>query len=178
MSDRKLIRSKLSSYRRHELDTINLKTLKNYNSFKDSKITFEELVDLQVRTRFKLKPHAFQVNAASHAVRGRDSIVMADTGSGKSLCYQILSDLLAPTEFIIVVGPLISLARDQLAFFIEHGLQAQHVRDVNFDESVVLGKVPILLMSPEIYQSDEFRKLMATKPYQKNLKCIRRSIFQ
>lgn len=52
-----------------------------------------------------------QVQAVASTMRGRDTVVIMPTGSGKSLCYQLPA--LELKGVTVVVGPLIALANDQ-----------------------------------------------------------------
>ena len=47
------------------------------------------------------------------AAMGKDTMVRAGTGAGKSLCYQGLT-LLRPGATVLVVSPLIALMEDQV----------------------------------------------------------------
>lgn len=74
--------------------------------------------------RSKLKEHfgfsgfrPGQAQAVESAMRGRDTVVIMPTGSGKSLCYQLPA--LELKGITVVVGPLIALAADQSAHLTE-----------------------------------------------------------
>jgi len=96
---------------------------------------------------------------------GRDSFGIMPTGGGKSLCYQIPA-LLLP-GLTLVVSPLISLMKDQVAALLEAGVSAaylnssmepqeyQWVRD-----GVRAGKYKLLYIAPERLDSEGFVSLM------------------
>ena len=68
-----------------------------------------------------------QAAALSSTLRGRDCFVLAPTGGGKSLCYQLPAMLQArskPGSVTIVVSPLIALMQDQVIYLRSRGIQA------------------------------------------------------
>ena len=67
--------------------------------------TFAEKFSL---TAFK----TFQKNAITECLKGRDTIVIQPTGSGKSLCYQFPA--IYSGKVAVVVSPTISLMMDQV----------------------------------------------------------------
>ena len=71
--------------------------------------------------------HGWQHEALAAWQEGRDCLILSGTGSGKSACYQ-LPALLAGTT-ALVVSPLISLMRDQVAALQARGLRACRRRD-------------------------------------------------
>jgi ATP-dependent DNA helicase RecQ len=63
-----------------------------------------------------------QVKALEAAVCGRDSLVVLATGSGKSVCYQLLP--LIVNKPCVVVSPLIALMQDQVQALRVRGVSA------------------------------------------------------
>lgn len=75
-----------------------------------------------------LRDHQRQILEAVFS--GRDALIVAATGSGKSLCFQIPPVALGrrhpdTTWMVIVVSPLISLMRDQCAALSRKGVQVR-----------------------------------------------------
>src|SRR3954468_15112687 len=63
-----------------------------------------------------------QAEAVDSALKGRDTLVVMPTGSGKSLCFQLTA--LAMEGITIVVSPLISLMKDQVDNLMDNGVWA------------------------------------------------------
>src|SRR3954471_8917098 len=63
-----------------------------------------------------------QAEAVDAALRGRDTLVVMPTGSGKSLCFQLTA--LALKGVTVVVSPLISLMKDQVDHLVDNGVWA------------------------------------------------------
>lgn len=63
-----------------------------------------------------------QAQAVEAAMRGRDTVVIMPTGSGKSLCYQLPA--LELKGVTVVVSPLIALAADQSAHLAEREIHS------------------------------------------------------
>jgi ATP-dependent DNA helicase RecQ len=70
-----------------------------------------------------LRPGQQQV--IDNVLKGRDTLAIMPTGSGKSLCYQIPARMLDGTT--VVVSPLISLMKDQLEKLDALGIRAAQV---------------------------------------------------
>ena len=63
-----------------------------------------------------------QAEVIDHVIKGGDALLLAPTGGGKSLCYQIPALLREGTG--IVVSPLIALMQDQVAALRQSGVRA------------------------------------------------------
>ena len=94
-------------------------------------------------------------------LRGRDTLVVMPTGSGKSLVYQFPA-LLLP-GLTLVVSPLIALMKDQQDKLQAHGvdalaihshLTAREARAV--DDAISGGEGQILYVTPERFKDREF----------------------
>lgn len=100
-----------------------------------------------------------QEEVIANALEGNDSLVLMPTGGGKSLCYQIPALML--DGLTIVVSPLISLMRDQVAALKANGIAADALnsgRDYHQDQCIhewcEEGKLKLLYVSPERLMSE------------------------
>ena len=95
-----------------------------------------------------------QAEAIACALEGRDSVVVAPTGGGKSVCFQVPA--LQLEGMAVVVSPLISLMKDQVDSLTESGISAARLDStLSFDETDVTitrikaGQIKVLYLSPE-----------------------------
>ena len=95
-------------------------------------------------------------------IRGRDALGVMPTGAGKSICYQVPA-LMAP-GLTIVVSPLISLMKDQVAALIQAGVPAAYInssltpRQISLAlERAAQGRYKIIYVAPERLGTPEFR---------------------
>lgn len=100
---------------------------------------------------------------------GRDTLGVMPTGAGKSVCYQ-LPALMLP-GMTLVISPLISLMKDQVAAlaqagipaaFINSSLDAEEFREVY--RQVRRGECRLLYVAPERLQAEGFRRLLEELP--------------
>lgn len=94
-------------------------------------------------------------------LEGKDTLGIMPTGSGKSLCYQIPA-LLLP-GITIVISPLISLMKDQVAALNQAGIHAaylnssltagQYYKALDYARA---GRYPIIYVAPERLTTPEF----------------------
>ena len=95
-----------------------------------------------------------QETAIDAILSGRDALAVMPTGAGKSLCYQIPA-LLLP-GMTIVISPLISLMKDQVAALRDAGCAAALLNSslssseyVQTIEEIRSGKIKLLYIAPE-----------------------------
>ncbi|XP_020521838.1 uncharacterized protein LOC18432470 isoform X1 [Amborella trichopoda] len=95
------------------------------------------------------RPH--QKEIIEEVLKGRDTMVVMATGSGKSLCYQVPP--LVTGKLAVVISPLISLMQDQVMSLKQRGIRAQYLASTQKDTSVISnaenGQYDILYMTPE-----------------------------
>ncbi|KAL2491936.1 ATP-dependent DNA helicase Q-like SIM [Abeliophyllum distichum] len=93
----------------------------------------------------------FQKEALGAWLSHQDCLVLAATGSGKSLCFQIPA--LLTGKVVVVVSPLISLMHDQCLKLAKHGISACFLGSGQIDKSVeqkaMSGVYNIIYVCPE-----------------------------
>ncbi|GAB2246446.1 hypothetical protein Droror1_Dr00001939 [Drosera rotundifolia] len=94
---------------------------------------------------------SFQKEALSAWIANQDCLVLAATGSGKSLCFQIPA--LLTGKVVVVISPLISLMHDQCLKLAKHGVSACFLGSGQPDSSVekkaMSGMYQIIYVCPE-----------------------------
>lgn len=109
----------------------------------------------------------FALRSFTGGAKSRDAFVIAATGKGKSLIYQIPSFLLArdyDPKLTIIISPLIALMKDQVDALHDKGFE--NVMYINssqdYDQKqlvysfVQMGLVSVLFVSPELFSSRGF----------------------
>jgi ATP-dependent DNA helicase RecQ len=106
-----------------------------------------------------------QQRVIDSVLAGRDTLAVMPTGSGKSLCYQIPAALLDGTT--VVVSPLISLMKDQLAKLEEIGIAASQLnssltRDEELEalDRIRRSQSDIVFCTPERLATPEFLSVL------------------
>ena len=92
---------------------------------------------------------------------GRDALGIMPTGSGKSLCFQVPA--LMTEGITLVISPLISLMKDQVASLNQAGIHAAYLNS-SLSPSQYLkalayareGRYPIIYVAPERLLTEEF----------------------
>lgn len=104
--------------------------------------------------------------AVRSILSGRDVLVLMPTGGGKSLCFQVPSQLV--DGITLVVSPLISLMKDQVDGLERAGIRATFVNstldssDVTARlDAVAAGDVRLLYVAPERFGSRSFMERLA-----------------
>ncbi|KAG9444777.1 hypothetical protein H6P81_016117 [Aristolochia fimbriata] len=93
----------------------------------------------------------FQREAIEAWLANRDCLVLAATGSGKSLCYQIPA--LLTGKVVVIISPLISLMHDQCLKLAKHGVSACFLgsgqTDCSIEHKAMSGMYGIIYICPE-----------------------------
>src|SRR5215475_907158 len=118
---------------------------------------------LFLRERFgfaEFRPAQQQV--VDRVMASQNVLAIMPTGSGKSLCYQLPA--LALPGLTLVVSPLIALMKDQVDQLNHLGLPATLINSTvsreqqrSRLEQAIAGKIKLLYVAPERFQSEEFR---------------------
>ena len=97
-----------------------------------------------------------QSRAIAAVMAGHDVLVVAPTGSGKSLCFQLPAALDATGGLTLVVAPLIALIEDQVAGLRARGVAAAGLHGLQSPaaaaavlHAVACGQVRLLYVAPE-----------------------------
>jgi len=106
-----------------------------------------------------------QRHAIDAVLAGRDSLLVAPTGGGKSLCFQAPALLL--DGLTVVVSPLIALMKDQVDALVSIGVAAAALNSTTppdeqrfIEREAVEGSVRLLFVSPERLATGSMRTLL------------------
>ncbi len=108
-----------------------------------------------------------QVELINSILAGKDVLGIMPTGGGKSICYQIPSQILDGVT--IVISPLISLMKDQVdtlcdlgikAAFINSSLSNNEINDII--ENAKLGQYKLIYIAPERLETLNFNDFLNT----------------
>ena len=122
----------------------------------------------EVFGRDELRPG--QAEASTSLLEGHDVLLVAPTGAGKSLTYQVPGLLLDGP--CVVVSPLIALQQDQVGGLVEAGVRAARLSSAETEkqrEEVLVdleaGELDFVFLSPEQLAVDEVRhRIAAARP--------------
>ncbi|KAK8958106.1 ATP-dependent DNA helicase Q-like SIM [Platanthera guangdongensis] len=93
----------------------------------------------------------FQKEAIESWLAQKDCIILAATGSGKSLCFQIPA--LLSGKVVVVISPLISLMHDQCLKLAKHGISACFLGsgqpDITVEQKAMNGVYSVVYVCPE-----------------------------
>lgn len=115
-------------------------------------LDWEERANRVLQERFGYSSlKGFQKEALAAWAAHQDCLVLAATGSGKSLCFQIPA--LLTGKVVVVISPLISLMHDQCLKLSKHGVSACFLGSGQPDSSVekkaMRGMYDIIYVCPE-----------------------------
>lgn len=102
-----------------------------------------------------------QEEAIDAVIEGRDVILLASTGGGKSVCYQIPA--IVRDGVGIIVSPLKALMKDQIDTLHFHGVAADTINSdvtgydrLNVMNSIRNGELDLLYVTPELLAQPKF----------------------
>ncbi len=106
-----------------------------------------------------------QESLVDSTLSGRDVLGIMPTGAGKSICFQIPALLFE--GITIVISPLISLMKDQVAALNQAGVHAAYINSSLTEgqcrkamENARRGQYKIIYVAPERLLTDSFRSLV------------------
>jgi ATP-dependent DNA helicase RecQ len=109
-----------------------------------------------------------QVEAVDSALKGRDTLVVMPTGSGKSFCFQLTA--IALKGITVVVSPLISLMKDQVDHLMDNGIWAVGMNStltppeqIAAENDISQGRAFIVYTTPERLADSRFRNLLRAR---------------
>jgi len=117
-------------------------------------------IDIALRERFGLSDfHPWQREAIVELLDGRQKVVViAPTGGGKSLCYQLPAAVLEGTS--IVISPLIALMEDQVRALTQRGIAATYLASTldpdevrRREQEIFRGRHQLVYVAPERLES-------------------------
>jgi ATP-dependent DNA helicase RecQ len=117
-------------------------------------------IDLALRERFGLSAFfPWQREAIEELLEGRQKVVViAPTGGGKSLCYQLPAAVLDGTS--IVISPLIALMEDQVRALTQRGIAATYLASTldpeelkRREREIFEGRYQLVYVAPERLES-------------------------
>ncbi|KAI9465108.1 ATP-dependent DNA helicase [Lactarius psammicola] len=110
-----------------------------------------------------------QKEISEAAIKGADVLVVAPTGMGKSICFQVPA-IVQESGITIVISPLLALMKNQIARLRRHKVHVASLtsetsksekREIIDDLSTPCPKNRLLYITPEKLCSAEFMKLLA-----------------
>jgi ATP-dependent DNA helicase RecQ len=126
-------------------------------------------VDAVLGERFGLSSfYPWQREAIDALLEGkRRVVVIAPTGGGKSLCYQLPAAVLEGTS--IVISPLIALMEDQVRALSQRGMAATYLASTlepeelrRREQEIALGKYELVYVAPERLESPRLLELLGS----------------
>ncbi|KAJ7272391.1 P-loop containing nucleoside triphosphate hydrolase protein [Mycena rebaudengoi] len=118
-------------------------------------------------TRFGRQPYDWQLDVAECFLLKLDSLVIAGTGTGKTIPF-MLPLLINPAKYVLIISPLKVLQHDQVKRFRKMKISAVAVNGDTYNAKVQggleSGKYQAIFASPEMCLQDErFRQWLKTE---------------
>ena len=106
-----------------------------------------------------------QEDVIKSILSGNDTVLIAPTGGGKSLCFQLPASIL--DDVTLVISPLISLMKDQVDSVISKGIPAAFLNSTNGEPEkrdikrrLISGEIKLLYCSPERLMGLKFQSFL------------------
>ena len=113
--------------------------------------------------------HPWQSEAVDALTEGRDTLVLAPTGSGKSLVYAVAGEL--REGWTLVISPLLALQADQMHALADAGLEVFRVSSAETAaqrrealERLSEGDLDVCFLAPEQLSNEEVAEALAASP--------------
>lgn len=112
-----------------------------------------------------------QAEVIERVMQGHHALLIAPTGSGKSLCYQIPALATEhPGDLVLVLSPLVALMQDQVDSLLKRGIEACFVnsslsrqeRTSRYQE-IGDGRYRIAYVTPERFRKPEFLEVIGRR---------------
>lgn len=132
----------------------------------ESTVSFMQQVLLQQFGLEELRPK--QKEIIDCLMNGQHALALLPTGYGKSLCYQLPSQMLP--GITLVISPLISLMQDQVSGLERRGIKTATILNSTLSFSQITeridgiraGAYKLVYVAPERFESPRFRELLAS----------------
>ena len=133
----------------------------------------------KVKQRFNFQQLTrFQEQTFQHIYDRDDVFVIADTGSGKSVCFLGITDILQPNNnkcITLCISPLKSLCRNQveLCAKLPRPLSAKHLESADdIDTKVRNGDYKVLYVAPELLSDETFLQMVDNSEFRGMLRTV------
>ncbi|MEM9826422.1 MAG: RecQ family ATP-dependent DNA helicase [Planctomycetota bacterium] len=113
-----------------------------------------------------------QAEIVDHVLSGRHTMVVAPTGMGKSICFQIPALCFSESDYplTLVLSPLVALMQDQVDSLRRRGIDAAFINSLldrdtrlqRYDE-VASGKYRLLYVTPERFRKQDFCEVIGKR---------------
>lgn len=124
-----------------------------------------------------------QPDVINAALKNRDVLFICPTSGGKSLTFQLPAIVRFREEgaFTVVVSPLISLIRDQIAklesisvpcaYFISTQSGQSRAEQKAYQQAILEGRIALIYVTPERFISQKFQAFLHEVKAQRNIRC-------
>lgn len=122
-----------------------------------------------LRDKFKIEQfRGVQKEVIEALLRGQSIFSLMPTGTGKSLCYQMMAFLKPADQMVLVISPLIALMQDQVMKAKNLGLKAECINSSlslterqSVQNKISQRQVDILFVTPERFKKTEFLQALS-----------------